>query len=83
MVELDGHFESRFTQTAKDNILTSLSVCGLTVDEQAINKPSSTPKDSFFRNMIQYFPQFKKLDPETYVNSCVNMWDKRDLTWQR
>ena len=83
MVELNGHFESRFTQTAKDNILTSLSACGLTVDEQAINRLSLIPEDSFFRNMIQYFPQLKKLDPEaaatniqTYINSCVNTWDK-------
>ena len=34
MMELDGYLEHRFTTSAKDNILGSLSACGLTVDEK-------------------------------------------------
>ena len=71
MMELDGYLECRFTTSAKDNILGSLSACGLTVDEKSINNPTLIPNDSFFRNMIQYFPQFKCLDPNiAATNIC-------------
>ena len=71
MMELDGYLECRFTTSAKDNILGSLSACGLTVNEKSINNPTSIPNNPFFRNMIQYFPQFKCLDPNiAATNIC-------------
>ena len=72
-MELDGYLEHRFTTSAKDNILCSLSACGLTVDEKSINNPTSIPNDSFFRNMIQYFPQFKHLDPDVVATNICQL----------
>ena len=63
MIELDSLLDSKFTAMAKDNVLGRLSGCGLTVEEDAFKNIKSIPNDSFFRNFIPYFPQFKWQEP--------------------
>ena len=63
MIELDSLLDSKFTALAKDNVLGRLSACGLMVEEDAFKNIKSIPDDSFFRNFIPYFPQFKWQEP--------------------
>ena len=63
MIELNSLLDSKFTAMAKDNVLGGLPACGLRVEEDAFKNIKSIPDDSFFRNFIPYFPQFKQQEP--------------------
>ena len=73
MIEIDGLLDSKFSSTAKDNVLGGLSACGLTVEEGAFKNIKSIPNDSFFRNFIPYFPQFKQQEPGVAAHNICKL----------
>ena len=60
MVELDNILESGAKETCKESIKASLQALGLAVDEELLDNPEQLLKDSFFVQLIKFFPQYNK-----------------------
>ena len=60
MVELDNILDSGAKETCKESIKASLTALGLSVDDKLLDNPEQLPKDSFFVQLIKYFPQYNK-----------------------
>ena len=62
MVELDNILESGAKETCKESIKASLTALGLSVDEELLDNPEQLLKDSFFVQLIKFFPQYNKAE---------------------
>ena len=78
MQDLDAVLESWLPDNYAEDILASLQVLGLTTDKDVLNDLTDVPEDSFFVQLIPYFPQCNKpgrLEKSVAAQICATLCD--------
>ena len=78
MVELDNILDSGAKETCKESIKASLTVLGLSVNDELLDNPEQLLKDSFFVQLIKYFPQYNKagkMENAIAADICTGLCD--------